>query len=304
MTIFDAFVLGLVEGITEYLPVSSTGHLILAASLLGLGHDHDGANMASIKQSLDQFEIIIQGGAILAVAGLYRKDLRRMFQGCVGFVRPQLATASSRSGFQLLLKLVTAFMPAAVIGLLCQKWIKAHLFFPVPVITALLLGGVLMLALKRWHQAKLAMHYAKGDPLSRLTFQGAAFIGLMQSLALVPGTSRSLVTMLGGMLVGLSPVGAAEFAFLLGLPTLGAASAYESLTVIKGGVPAIQQFAADLGGVWPILVGLVTATASAALSVRWLVHWLTRHTLVVFGWWRIVVAGCFALAIAAGWIAR
>ena len=113
MTVFDAIILGIVEGVTEYLPVSSTGHLILAASVLGLGNDASGANMESIKESLNQFEIIIQGGAILAVAGLYWKRLRTMAQGCVGVALPQLATRESKNGFGLLLTLVIAFMPAA-----------------------------------------------------------------------------------------------------------------------------------------------------------------------------------------------
>lgn len=304
MTIFDAIILGIVEGVTEYLPVSSTGHLILAGSMLGLGKDEHGADMASIKESLDQFEIIIQGGAILAVAGLYWKRLRTMGQGCVGVARPRLATEESQVGFALLLKLVIAFMPAAVIGLIFRKTIKAHFFFPGPVVVALLVGGLAMVLLKSWNQKKIQQDYEPGDALARLTIKGALIIGMMQVLALMPGTSRSLVTLLGGMLVGLPPVAAAEFAFLLGLPTLGAASLYESLSVIKGGSESIQQFIAALGGPLPILVGLVTATVSAAISVKWLVKWLGSHTLAVFGWWRIVVAGSFAWAVYAGWIAR
>ncbi len=304
MTLFDAIILGIVEGVTEYLPVSSTGHLILAASMLGLGKTDGGSNLAAIKESLDQFEIIIQGGAILAVAGLYWKRLRTMAQGCVGVALPSRATTESRIGFGLLVKIVIAFIPAAVIGLAFRKTIKEHLFFPGPVVAALLVGGVAMVLLKSWNQKKIEQHYEPGDALARLTLKGALIIGMMQVLAMMPGTSRSLVTLLGGMLVGLPPVAAAEFAFLLGLPTLGAASLYESLSVIKGGSESIHQFITALGGPLPIIVGLVTATISAAISVKWLVKWLGNHTLALFGWWRIVVAGSFAWAVYAGWIAR
>ena len=304
MTVFDAIILGIVEGVTEYLPVSSTGHLILAASMLGLGKETGGANMASIKESLDQFEIIIQGGAILAVAGLYWKRLRTMAQGCVGVALPSRATTESRIGFGLLVKLVIAFMPAAIIGLAFRKTIKAYLFFPGPVVAALLVGGVAMVLLKSWNQKKIEQHYEPGDALARLTLKGALIIGMMQVLAMMPGTSRSLVTLLGGMLVGLPPVAAAEFAFLLGLPTLGAASLKESWDVFHGESTTFQQFVANLGGPLPIIVGLVTATISAAISVKWLVKWLGNHTLALFGWWRIVVAGSFCWAIYLGWIAR
>ncbi len=304
MTLFDAIILGIVEGVTEYLPVSSTGHLILAASMLGLGKTDGGSNLAAIKESLDQFEIIIQGGAILAVAGLYWKRLRTMAQGCISVALPSRATTESRIGFGLLVKIVIAFIPAAVIGLAFRKTIKTHLFFPGPVVAALLVGGVAMVLLKSWNQKKIEQHYEPGDALARLTLKGALIIGMMQVLAMMPGTSRSLVTLLGGMLVGLPPVAAAEFAFLLGLPTLGAASLYESLSVIKGGSESIHQFITALGGPLPIIVGLVTATISAAISVKWLVKWLGNHTLALFGWWRIVVAGSFAWAVYAGWIAR
>ncbi len=304
MTLFDAIILGIVEGVTEYLPVSSTGHLILAASMLGLGKTDGGPNLAAIKESLDQFEIIIQCGAILAVAGLYWKRLRTMAQGCVGVALPSRATTESRIGFGLLVKIVIAFIPAAVIGLAFRNTIKEHLFFPGPVVAALLVGGVAMVLLKSWNQKKIEQHYEPGDALARLTLKGALIIGMMQVLAMMPGTSRSLVTLLGGMLVGLPPVAAAEFAFLLGLPTLGAASLYESLSVIKGGSESIHQFITALGGPLPIIVGLVTATISAAISVKWLVKWLGNHTLALFGWWRIVVAGSFAWAVYAGWIAR
>ena len=197
-------------------------------------------------------------------------------------------------------------MPAAVVGLTANKAIKAHLFSPLPVVGALLVGGIAMVLLAPWHRRRIAAAAQGGpghaDPLMALRWQGALLIGCMQVLALWPGTSRSMVTMLGGMCIGLPPVAAAEFAFLLGLPTLGAASAKELLEGIRES--GASQFIAMLGGTLPVLAGFAAAMVSAALSVRWLVGWLGRHTLELFGWWRILVAGAFAWAIAMGWMSR
>jgi undecaprenyl-diphosphatase len=169
-------------------------------------------------------------------------------------------------------------------------------------------GGVLMIAIAPWHRSRLRAFggstggVSHADALRALSWQGALFIGMVQTLAMWPGTSRSLVTLLAGMLIGLPPVAAAEFAFLLGLPTLGAASAKDLLDGIRES--GAQQFLAALGGPGPVIAGLVAAMVSAAISVRWLVMYLGRHTLELFGWWRVVVAGAFAWAIAMGWIAR
>jgi len=200
------------------------------------------------------------------------------------------------------------FAPPAVAGLLAGKWIKSHLFGPLPVIGALVAGGVLMIAIAPWHRSRLRafgganLGVSHADALRALSWQGALLIGCAQTLALWPGTSRSLVTLLAGMGIGLPPVAAAEFAFLLGLPTLGAASAKDLLEGIRE--LGASQFMAALGGPGPVIAGTLTAMVSAAISVRWLVSYLGRHTLELFGWWRVIVAGAFAWAIAMGWIAR
>lgn len=309
MNVLQAVVLGLVEGVTEYLPVSSTGHLILTAAALGLGGD-DGrvGDMTHVKQAIDRFEVIIQGGAILAVAMVYWPRVRLMLRGVTSVAVPTLRGEPSRRGLHLLMLLVVAFLPAAVVGLTANKAIKAHLFAPLPVVGALLLGGLVMVLLAPWHRRRLAASASAhagpshADPLLALHWRGALFIGCMQVLAMWPGTSRSMVTMLGGMCIGLPPVAAAEFAFLLGLPTLGGASAKELSDALRES--GWTGFVTSLGGTGPVLAGLAAATVSAAISVKWLVHYLGRHTLELFGWWRVAVAGAFAWAIAMGWIAR
>ena len=309
MNVVQSIVLGLVEGITEYLPVSSTGHLILTAAAMGLGaEDGHAGDMTHVKEAINRFEVIIQGGAILAVALLYWPRVRMMLRGVGGVAVPSLRGDAANRGLHLFTLLVIAFLPAAVVGLLANKTIKSHLFAPLPVIGALLVGGIAMVLLAPWHRRRLKAFggahtgHSHADALQALRWQGALFIGCMQVLAMWPGTSRSMVTMLGGMFIGLPPVAAAEFAFLLGLPTLGAASLKELLDGVRES--GASQFVAALGGPLPVIAGFATAMLSAAISVKWLVSWLGRHTLELFGWWRIVVAGAFAWAIAMGWMSR
>ena len=203
MTLLDAAILGLVEGITEYLPVSSTGHLILTSALLGL----DGAG-------IDAFNIVIQGGAILAVLGLYRVRVLGMVQGLIG---------QNPEGRRLLVRLLIAFAPAAILGPLLDDTIEATLFQPVPVLAALGIGGVIMLKL-----GKGRADPSDTDPAD-LPLRAALLIGLAQCIAMWPGTSRSMVTLAAGVALGLRPARAAEFSFLLGLPTLGGACVYKLL---------------------------------------------------------------------------
>ena len=214
MNLMQAIVLGVVEGITEYLPVSSTGHLILAAAALGLGvQDGSTASAREIHEALQRFSVIIQGGAILAVAGLYWPRVRLMLRGAGSLAVPSLRGSAARDGVHLLTLLVAGFVPAAVVGLLANKWIKANLFFPVPVIGALLAGGVVMILLSRWHRRRLqASGRSHADELKALRWQQAFVIGCFQVLAMWPGTSRSMVTMLGGMFIGLPPVAVAAVA--------------------------------------------------------------------------------------------
>jgi undecaprenyl-diphosphatase len=275
LTAWQAIVLGLVEGITEYLPVSSTGHLILTSSLLGLDHPET-------KEALDAYLVVVQGGAILAVALLYWPRVLQMIRGCLGH-DPQ--------GFALVRNLLVAFVPAAVVGLALNKVIKAALFGDWPVLFALAVGGVFMLWLGGQPRA------GSGD-VTAISWQTALGIGCCQILALWPGTSRSMVTISGGMLLGLSGVAAAEFSFLLGLPTLGAACLHDlagSLHHAGGGPSMFQQL-----GTGPLLLGIVVATVSAALAVRWLVDFLTRHGLAPFGWYRLAVAAAFAALVLSG----
>ncbi|MFM1822056.1 MAG: undecaprenyl-diphosphatase [Planctomycetota bacterium] len=284
MTILDAIILGLVEGITEYLPVSSTGHLILTAWMLGLSGDDDLAR----KQAVDAFNIIVQGGAILAVVGLYRVRVAQMLRGLAG---------RDRDGLALFLKLVVAFLPAAVLGLLLDDWIEARLFRPVPVLIALGGGGVLLLVLSPWIRTLTAREANERADFAQLPFRAALAIGFMQSLAMWPGTSRSMVTILGGILFGLSPRRAAEFSFLLGLPTLGAACGYK---LLKAGKDDPSAFLAALGGPVPVVVGVAVAAVSAAFAVKWLVAYLSRGGFAAFGWWRVAVAAALGAGIFSG----
>jgi undecaprenyl-diphosphatase len=281
MTILDAVVLGLVEGITEYLPVSSTGHLIIAAALLGLDDSPD------LKRAVDAFTIVIQGGAILAVLGLYRAHVARMIAGLAGLFH---VGPGDPAGARLALNLLIAFIPAAILGPLLDDAIERHLFHVGPVLAALALGGAFMIALERFRRRRAGDALETGRDIDDLSPRQALLIGLLQCLAMWPGTSRSMVTIVGGVLVGLRARPAAEFSFLLGLPTLGSACLYRLarnlLESRAQGTPNLFE----TFGVTSALAGLLVAALSAALAVRWLVGFLTRHGLEAFGWYRIALA--------------
>lgn len=282
MTILQAIILGLVEGITEYLPVSSTGHLIITSWLLGLLDD------PARKPAIDSFNVIIQGGAILAVLGLYWPRVKMMLHGLVG---------KNPNGLALFIKLVVAFLPAAVLGLLFNKWIEERLFQPVPVLMALGGGGVLLLILSPWIKTLVKREDGERDDFAQLTVLHALAIGCMQALAMWPGTSRSMVTILGGILFGLSPRRAAEFSFLLGLPTLGGACVYKIYKAVKHGDGGLHGFVEQLGGPIPPAVGIIVAALSAALAIKWLVGYLSKGGMSAFGWWRVALAAAFAVAV-------
>ena len=205
MTIFQAAILGAVEGLTEFLPVSSTGHLILAARAMGL-----------VGEVMNAFEIVIQAGALLAVLCLYRA---RVFQVVAGVARPR------SGGGLLLLKLLVAFLPAAIVGLALHHAIERHLFGPRPVAIALLLGGVVMVIFERVRRARGGT--PRFESVDAIPLTVALWIGIFQCASLWPGMSRSMVTILGGLILGCSAVAAAEFSFLLALPTLGAATLFD-----------------------------------------------------------------------------
>ncbi len=279
MESWQAIVLGVVEGITEYLPVSSTGHLLLTQSLMGIGKGGGQAEAAA-----NAFAVVIQGGAILAVLGLYWKRVVQMIRGVLG---------QDPEGLRLAIAIIVGFLPAAIIGKLLNHWIKSHLFNNMwPVVTAWLVGGVAILATAMWRKRNPPR--SGGVDLPHLTWQLALIIGLLQCVAMCPGTSRSLMTICGGMLVGLSLSAAVEFSFLLGVVTLTAATVYEAAGKVKefpeydkwfGGTSLmIHEY-----GVIPMLIGIAAAAVSAALAVKWLVTYLQKHGLHIFGWYRIAL---------------
>ena len=291
LTILQAVILGIVEGITEYLPISSTGHLILVSALLGLD------DPAEKKASVDAFNIVIQGGAILAVLGLYWRRVRQMILGLLGRDAP---------GLKLLINLIIAFLPAAVIGVFIDDWIESKLFFPIPVTAALAVGGVLMIAIGPWQKRRFHDD-EHADPagsfsfvdIEHLTWRRALVIGLMQCIAMWPGTSRSMITIVGGMFIGLRPRQAAEFSFLLGLPTLGGACIYKGAkNLLSEGPNMFEQL-----GAMSLIIGILVAMLSAALAIKWLVGYLNKHGLAVFGWYRLVLAALIAILVfGTGWL--
>jgi undecaprenyl-diphosphatase len=268
LTAFQAIILGLVEGATEYLPVSSTGHLIIVQNLLGLS-DGD-----SDSHAADALAICIQGGAIFAVVLLYFARIRQM---CVGML------GKEPNGLRLLRNLIIAFTPAAIIGLLFNDVIKEHLFGVKAVASSLLVGGLLILA-----TAKTITHRSgdNGKELHEMSWSAALIIGLMQCCAFWPGFSRSLATILGAVWTGFRLSAAVEFSFLLGLTTLTAATAYEGL---KHGPEMFSQY----GYAMPLLA-LVVAFVAAALSIKFMIAFLNQFGLAWFGYYRIALAAaCF-----------
>ncbi len=260
MTLLQAAILGVVEGITEFLPVSSTGHLLLAQHLMGIEGAEGGA-----------FAIVIQAGAIAAVIGEYPHRFRSVLAGVTG---------GDVAGRRLLTLLVLAFAPAAVIGLAFDDAVEALLVGLWPVVVAWFVGGVAIWA--------VSGRYG-GQSLESLNWRQAVAIGLAQCLALWPGTSRSLVTILAAGWLGLSLPAAVEFSFLLGFVTLSAATVYSAL---KHGSELLAAYGPEAIG-----VAFISAWISAALSIRWLVGWLSHHGLGVFAVWRIGLA----LAVG-GWL--
>ncbi len=266
-----AVLLGVVEGVTEYLPVSSTGHLTVLEGILGLW------GTPETKSAADAYAICIQAGAIIAVLLISFGRIKGMVRGIVG---------RDRDGLRLLGSLIVAFVPGAGIGFLLESRLKQYLFGVWPVAAAWLVGGVFILAFLARRSR------ADGKPLEGITWQTALVIGLAQTLALWPGVSRSLVTIAGGLFLGLSMSAAVEFSFLLGLVTLGAATVYEG---IKLGPEIVRAF----GWVSP-LVGVAVAAVAAFVAVRWMVSYLRTRSLAIFGWYRIAIAIATAALVAIG----
>ncbi len=268
LLLIKAFILGIVEGLTEFLPVSSTGHLILAGDLLNFNDDKGKV-----------FEIVIQAGAILAICWEYRARLMATFAG-IG--RDPVAQ-------KFALNLFIAFLPLAVLGLAFNKAIKAALFKPVPVALAFIIGGVIILFAERWYKARAAAHAATPiDSIDQLGWKDALKLGFAQCAALIPGTSRSGATIIGGLFFGLSRKCATEFSFFLAIPTLFAATAYslwkERALLSMADLPMFG-------------VGSVAAFISAFVVVRWLVRYVSTHDFTIFAWYRIAF-GLVVLATA------
>ncbi len=280
-TLADAAVLGLVEGVTEFLPISSTGHLVIANHALGLDsaapvHTDKHGAIVTLKDAADTYAVVIQVGAIVAVAILYWSQLSRIIAGLVG---------RDPAGLRLLRNIILACIPPIATALAFKGFIKHHLFSITTVAWALLFGAGLMWFVERWRRRRDASApvgaYATELSAADLSIFQALTIGFVQCLALWPGMSRSMTAMVGGYFVGLRPVRAAEFSFLLGLPLLGAAAAKDAL---DGGAAVIAAF-----GWLNVLTGLVVAFISAALAVRLFVGFLTRHGLAPFAIYRVIL---------------
>jgi undecaprenyl-diphosphatase len=271
LLLLKAAIMGVVEGLTEFLPISSTGHLILAGSLL----DFTGAKVKV-------FEIAIQTGAMFAVIWEYRERLARTFSG---LTHDPVAQRFARN-------VLIAFVPAVVLGLAFGDLVQEHLFHPVPVAAAFIVGGLVILWVERRHKARFGVRDLQGERRARvetvddMSALDALKVGLVQCLALIPGTSRSGATIIGGMVFGFSRRCATEFSFYLGIPTLMGAGAY---SVWK---ERDALHAADL----PMFaVGLVFAFFSALLCIRWLIRYVSTHDFTVFAWYRIVFGGLVLL---------
>ena len=254
--LLNALVLGVVEGLTEFLPVSSTGHLIIASDFLGVNDERGKV-----------FDIVIQLGAILAVCWEYRARFARAFSGI----------ATDRLQQRFAANLFVAFLPAAVVGLAFQKQIKAFLFNPVSVAVALVVGAVAIFAIERWYALHGRPRVACVDDMG---WKDALLVGLAQVLALIPGTSRSGATIMGAMVFGLSRQAATEFSFFLAVPVMFAAAGYE---VVK----YRNLFRAeDLG---PFAVGFLVSFLGALLAVRGLIRYVAHHDFRAFAWYRIAL---------------
>jgi undecaprenyl-diphosphatase len=279
MHAWQAIVLGVVEGVSEFLPISSTGHLILAQRALGLAND----------EAAKSYAICIQAGAILAVLAIYMPRVAQMMRG---------VTRADPAGRRLIANVIVAFLPAAVVGVLFEKTIDRYLFGLWPVVAAWFVGGVAILSVAalrvRGSESRPAVPTARSiiADIDAMSWRPALAIGAWQCLALWPGTSRSLVTIAGGVLAGLTLSAAVEFSLVLGLVTLLAATAFKAL---HGGKAMLAEY-----GAMSIALGFVAAFVFAWLSVRWMVGYLKSHGMAVFGWYRVILAIAVSAAIADG----
>lgn len=256
MTILHAIILGIVEGITEFLPISSTGHLILASNLLGL----------ESTEFLKTFEIVIQGGAIISVLALAIKDIW--------------------NNVEIYKKIAIAFLPTAIIGLLAYKYVKQFLGNPAIVAWALIIGGIIMILVEWFKKENVSL--PEDRSIGDISYKQSFLLGLFQSIALIPGISRSGATIIGGRLIGIGRKSLVYFSFLLAIPTLGAAT---GLDLLKTGFSFTAQE-------WLLLcIGAVTAAIVAYIAMRWFLRFISNHTFIPFGIYRIVVGILFLVFV-------
>ena len=263
-------IMGVVEGLTEFLPISSTGHLILAGSLLNF-----------TGEKVKVFEIVIQAGAMLAVCWEYRERIAHVARN---FYRDNAAR-------RFVINLIVAFLPAVVLGLLFGKIIKAHLFKPVPVALAFIVGAIIILIVER--RQRLQPEGPRVDSVDDMTVLDAFKVGCAQCFALIPGTSRSGASIIGAMIFGLSRKAATEFSFFLAIPTLFGATIY---SLYK------ERDLLSLADLPMFGLGALAAFVSAFLCVRWLLRYISTHDFTLFAWYRIVF-GVIVLSTAwSGWL--
>ena len=295
MNWFQALIVGIVEGITEYLPVSSTGHILLAQRVMGIP-DSDASKA---------FAIVVQAGAILAVLGIYFQKARGMTEAMAGTVLavpgmyfPKARGLADRllgrnpQGLLLLRNVLLAFIPAVIFGLLLEKKIDALLTGLWPTVASWFVGGVAILAVAWFKRNAAPGERGVGLKLEQITPQIAITIGLLQCVAMWPGTSRSLMTIVGGLLCGLNMIAAVEFSFLLGMVTLTAAAGYKFLKN--------YSILFDTYSIPSMLLGCFAAWLSAFLAVKWMVSFLQKHGLQPFGYYRIGLAILVAIFLMTG----
>jgi undecaprenyl-diphosphatase len=256
-----ALILGIIEGLTEFLPISSTGHLIIVGDLLGYNDD-----------ASKVFKIVIQLGAILAVCWDYRERLTKVACGL----------ASDRSAQRFVGMLLVGFLPAAVLGVMFHSKIKALLFNPLTVATALVIGGIVILYLEK------RSYHPRIHAVDDMRWPDALKVGFAQALAMIPGTSRSGATIMGGLVFGLSRKAAAEFSFFLAIPTMFAATVYDLYK---------NRALLDMGDLPVFAVGFVASFIAAMWAVKTFIRFISNHTFIAFAWYRIV----FGLIVLATW---
>ncbi len=259
-----AVALGLLEGVTEFIPVSSTGHLLLAGHFLGF------------ESAGKTFEVVIQLGAVLAILTVYSAKILHVLR----------TARSDPASLKLLVSVLIAFLPAVIVGVIAHDFIKTVLFeTPMLIALMLVLGGIVLLVIDRL-APEAVYRSAEALPL-----RVALAIGLFQCLAMIPGTSRSGATIVGALLMKVEKRAAAEFSFFLSMPTMGAAVAYDLFK---------NRDVLDWSALSQIAVGFTVAFISAVIVVRWLLGYVSRHGYALFGWWRIIVGGTAAIALWAG----